>query len=667
MKEKDRLFYENRIKSFREKRNEYIQYKIILEKILERIARHCSSNFIIQVRVKTISSFAEKIQRQKYYKKSVEEIDDLCGGRIILPSMDEVKKVCKLIEDNFVINWKNSEDKLEEMKVSEFGYLSTHYSVHLMPDSPFYDGLKIPKMFYWLKAEIQIRTFLQHVWATIYHDIGYKGRFEIPKKWNREFYRLAAILENADESFSQIQRALLEYESNYGGYMTEKQINEEIEKLEIVYAADPENIDIAHRIAKMAISIGKWEKAISMLQKFIDSKNAPILRDLGIAMWKNYPKDSKEFQKGREYLEEAIRLDPTDSDALASLGGLWKDIDEDKARFYYKKAFEINPTDQYSLGNYLIYEIRKQENLDPIFLSRTLIRDAIKKCNNQIEVEINIPWAFFDIGLFHLFLGEIQESLDNYLMGIKFSTDDWMIFTTLKTLDLLNIVNNQLPGIDIVRNLLLLGLAFLFENKEVSTLLKRNYDVKESKLCEPIVILTGSIPSYMEAKVEEYKGNLIQAFKNFQGTIISGGTTAGVSGFAGDLQEHYPTSIKTIGYVPKSIPIHVRINSRYTNIRRTSGSDFSVRETIQYWLDIWVSNIDSNKVKLFGIAGGKICAFEYRLALVLGAKVGILENSGGEASILIKDPKLLKLKKGKENQLKILKNNVKDIETFLLK
>ena len=43
-------------------------------------------------------------------------------------------------------------------------------------------------------------------------------------------------------------------------------------------------------------------------------------------------------------------------------------------------------------------------------------------------------------------------------------------------------------------------------------------------------------------------------------------------------------------------------------------------------------------MKLIGINGGQISAFEYRLALMLGAQVGVIEASGREAGRLFRDP-----------------------------
>ncbi len=508
----------------------------------------------------------------------------------------------------------------------------------------------------------------QHAWVTIYHDSGFKGKFDLHKKWDREFYRLAAILEEVDELFSRMQKTLQRYESSYGEFMNEALIEETIERMEIIYEAEPENQDVASKIAKMAMCIGNWEKAIHTLQPFVKTKNAAILRDLGVSMIKFYPKDSNEFLKGREFLEEAIEIDPMDYDAYASLGGCWKNFNEEKARNCYKNAFEINPSDPYCLGNYLIYEVRHLNNLDPISLSQPMIQSAIEKCNDQIELEINLPWAFFDKGLFNLFLGEINESMNSYLNGLKYSTDDWMISTTLNTLDLLNVVKDQLENIDMVKKLVLIGLVFRFNNGDAIEQLQNEYDSKGSKFSQPIIILAGSTASKMESKMQEFNEILINTFKNFKGTLISGGTKSGVSGLAGSIQEKYPDFINAYGYVPRVIPYdNVEIDNRYKEIRRTTGTDFSIREAIQYWVDICISDVDKRRVKLLGIAGGNISSFEYRLALILGIKVGFLENSGGQAESLVQDPKWQNYTIGKNAQLRILKNNEQNIINFLSK
>jgi len=128
---------------------------------------------------------------------------------------------------------------------------------------------------------------------------------------------------------------------------------------------------------------------------------------------------------------------------------------------------------------------------------------------------------------------------------------------------------------------------------------------------------------------------MLEAFRDFKGTVISGGTNAGISGLIGEVQVQYIDNITTLAYVPQN-PRGVTIDKkRYREIRRTSGDDFSVLEPLQNWIDLIASGVDANQVRLIGINGGEISAAEYRIAVSLGAQVAIIEGSGRDAAKLL--------------------------------
>lgn len=638
------------VKKYKYVYKRYEEYSKILQQVLEEAARKYAPLAIVNVRTKSISSFAEKTKRKLTPRRDpVNEFTDLCGGRVTTTTPSEVEAICKFIENHFDIDWENSIDVSQRHKPSEFGYRSVHYIVSFKKGVfPTKDiNVSIPKVLFpdkqsQMKAEIQVRTLLEHAWAVFAHDRTYKGSFRIPDKWQREMAAVAALLEEADKSLERIQTGLRTYASNYKGYMTEEQIKEEIEMLESILSYENGNVELASRVGQLAVTIGDWQKAIDILSAYVDSKHQPILKTLGIAMCKKYRNNpsSHNYKKGQKYLEAAIEADRNDADAVASLAGTWKGIDGDKAGVLYSQAFEIDPSDPYPLGNYLVYEILKKKDASIVSILSPVIYSSIKRCQEQIEVGVNIPWAYYSMGMFYLLLKKTYEGLSSYAKAIQLSTSAFMIDTSLATLNKLSLVKEDLPGYDWVKKLELIGRASRFPSepalKEVKTLATKNCE----KIKGPIVIVAGGCDPNIEEMMHSYKGLLIEAFRGFRGTIISGGTTQGVSGLVGDLSERYSEAIHTIGYLPRMIPADATVDKvplRYKEIRYTEGNGFTPLEPLQNWIDIIYSGINPSEVKILGINGGKIASIEYKIALALGAKVALIEESGREASKLLTD------------------------------
>lgn len=60
--------------------------------------------------------------------------------------------------------------------------------------------------------EIQVRSSLQHAWAEIEHELGYKSKNALPRHVQRSFSRQAGLLEFADEEFIRIRNELKQYD-----------------------------------------------------------------------------------------------------------------------------------------------------------------------------------------------------------------------------------------------------------------------------------------------------------------------------------------------------------------------------------------------------------------------------------------------------------------------
>ena len=151
----------------------------------------------IECRVKTEQSLAGKLERKGDKYASLEDITDLVGLRIITFYTDDVDKVAAIVQQLYEVDWENSVDKRKVHQLTSFGYNSLHYICRLKEGSmPF---------------EIQMRTTLQHVWSAIEHDIGYKGAVKLPPEYQRQFSRLAGMLELADDEFSRLRTTMTDY------------------------------------------------------------------------------------------------------------------------------------------------------------------------------------------------------------------------------------------------------------------------------------------------------------------------------------------------------------------------------------------------------------------------------------------------------------------------
>lgn len=168
----------------------------------------------IESRTKDIESFDAKIGRESKAGKysHVTNITDLSGIRIVVYYLDDVIKICNLIEENFEIDIANSVNKNVSIEADRFGYLSIHY---VASHNSLRCDLPENKQFSGMKAEIQIRTVLQHAWAVLDRRLRYNNEDDIPREIRRKFFRISALLEAADENLSEIGRQVIQLRQKY--------------------------------------------------------------------------------------------------------------------------------------------------------------------------------------------------------------------------------------------------------------------------------------------------------------------------------------------------------------------------------------------------------------------------------------------------------------------
>lgn len=681
-----------------------------LGEVLSRAIKDLGLMAIVQSRAKDKASFAEKsVRKRNIYPDAINQLTDLCGGRVIVDCKDDIEKVCQFIQKHFEIS--EMEDVFERLGTAEFGYRSVHFIVSLKrgefedvlksivkkqsgPDEEqrfqacmdrLYErrtseeyiktGLPLGPIF---KAEIQVRTLLQHAWAAIGHDRIYKSEFNVPVRWQREAIRVAAYLEEADEAFSRTVKGVEGYRNYYGAYMSRKQQEKELEKLEAVLKYDANNMRLAHRIARLAQSlqnlnlaeerlkpfVERWEHstegisfkknskilhssqdpnemehARTVIERLQDTGMASVLLEFGQTIWE------KTKSAGREYLEWSINLNLANVDACVALAETYLDEkDRDTALKWFEQAFRTSPEEPCALAGFLFCKLAVDRDLGFLPLTRPSLEAAIKRCREQASVKVYLPWAYYDIGFFELLLGRPHESLTAYAKAVCLSESEDTILKPLEWIEYLHkILGDRLPELDWTRRLLIAGRvgkllhstranAHTECDRYLASVQSRNVPSFET----PVIIVAGGTHPSVEQKMKEYQLLLETAFKDFRGMVLSGGTMAGISAIVGDLPDSTHGPIRKVSCIPNAIPASTKVHPGY-EIYYSTGMKFSPLEPIQTWIDLMASNIDPADVRLLGINGGGITAFEFRLALMLGATVGVLRDSGRAASALIDD------------------------------
>jgi putative GTP pyrophosphokinase len=295
----------------------------------------------VENRAKSVESFREKIKRPgKAYVNALQEVSDLAGVRVILYYEEDVRKVCRLLEKEFLIVRSQSADKAKLLAEDQFGYRAVHYVIKLtnprqrLPGWARYKGLK---------AEFQVRTVLQHAWAAFSHKLQYKTESHIPKQGRRRLERLAGLLELADDEFSDLKNQLMAtsrrnkaklFRGMYGLEIDLSSVTEYVWSSEVIAGIMSRfrkfgfqvNSQLANADQLTSVAIGLRLPTIASLDSALKKSLAGLDGFLPMFIHKNFGDDKN---KWRVF---PVGGDPDHWAAVALLQSVAKDLDKDTVR-----------------------------------------------------------------------------------------------------------------------------------------------------------------------------------------------------------------------------------------------------------------------------------------------------------------------------------------------
>lgn len=219
----------------------YSEFEKFEKAVIDQITFLINENAIklavpIQSRIKAFASISEKHESGRFtIKKTILELQDLIGIRILMLFKRDVESIVKLIKENFQIV--REYDTVSKLSADQFGYSSKHFTIKIKED-----WLKVPlyKNLGNYTGEIQIRTLSQHHWAETSNILQYKDKTNAPREIQRSIGRVSALLEMVDLEYERLLNEREKYNED---------VKENLNKSELL------NVDILKIILDMNLPL----------------------------------------------------------------------------------------------------------------------------------------------------------------------------------------------------------------------------------------------------------------------------------------------------------------------------------------------------------------------------------------------------------------------------
>lgn len=634
----------------------YEQYEKTLRAVLERLKDRWSPLAIVQARAKGLSSFAEKcLRKADKHDDPVHQLTDLCGGRIVTPTTDEAEIICRQIRKLFH-PVDEEDDTRTRHGIAAFGYLSVHFLVHFPKGMKKMLGVPVPPEITDLKAEVQIRTLLQHAHSEVTHDRLYKAGYKPPPHCEREAARVAAALETADQEFTRFVHQLDAYVGNYAAHLPREERQRRLADLRLALEAErkPEKKPvIALHMARFCRAAWDWPCIVEALEPFAATAGPEQLcinLELGNALCRLHRDQPtwRGFLRGLEFLEsvaqpEAVTDVFTEADererratALAWLGSALSKVEgkRTEARNCLAKAVELSPDNPYHLVAFVELDVIASSTVDHITLLVSALRQAAERCEAHIRAGIEVTRAWLTLAKVRLLLAEETGAVEALCVAARIAENHHPLTDFQRSLDRLkDAIGTHRPFIEMLdRAAMLLTKAQEFKD-ETEHRAGLDWEPLARRFVYPpdghFLILAGSTAAGSETQLAAWEQPLEQALQKFEGWMLTGGSSAGVCAMAArvvdKLNRPQPGRINLVGYLPAQAKANPSFPPKQI-VRTPNTREFSLLDPVQMWVDLLLSGVkvEPANVTLLCFGGGEISAQELALAWASGARAAVL-------------------------------------------
>lgn len=246
---------------------------------------------IVVQRLKRLETIIGKIQR--YPEMALYRMQDIAGCRVILPTIEQVYAVKKKLQSSRIRHELHNEKDYIAIPNPDTGYRGIHLIYRYKSDKRTdYNGMQV---------EIQLRTHLQHIWATAVETVGKFTDNELKfnsgsKDW-LEFFKLTSALFSIEESSAVVEGVSNDSLKIYSDWLIL------IDKLNVIATLGA--IGLATQQLGHISTGKKTKKGYYLIKLYLDPISVEIEEFMGMEKGLELATEAyKTFEQQKEYLNK---------------------------------------------------------------------------------------------------------------------------------------------------------------------------------------------------------------------------------------------------------------------------------------------------------------------------------------------------------------------------
>lgn len=303
---------------------------------LRQKAKIIDSNSLVVQRLKRVPSIIKKLKRDQTKTMALSQMQDIAGCRVVLSDIEKVNQLVEIYKKSRGLKHKRIREKDYIKNPKKDGYRSIHLIYKYKSDKiKTYDGLLI---------EIQIRTKIQHAWATAIEIVDLFTKQAIKSNEGEERWK---------EFFKLVSSAFAKMEN-------QKEVDGTPTNEEELYTAIKNKVDQLKIFSKM----NSWSQALKVIEPKLKELNFFLLEldvsgegDAKLSI-RGYPEEAESL--ATEHYLEAEKLQSGNPDKDVVLVGA-KSVEE------LKKAYLNYFADSKEFLDYLKSYLEKKGKLNNSF------------------------------------------------------------------------------------------------------------------------------------------------------------------------------------------------------------------------------------------------------------------------------------------------------------